>query len=145
MRLDHLLSKEEISRWMCFAVELSLEGGCCACTSGQSPSVAAEPLMNPIKKELRKASFPHSFPMRFALTTDNEDFRRRCAWGKHPYPSRTRRLRPRRPMVLHWRRCGRAGGCRNPKRRGCSSVGRAPALQAGGREFESLHLHWMGL
>ena len=24
---------------------------------------------------------------------------------------------------------------------GCSSVGRAPALQAGGREFESLHLH----
>ena len=26
-------------------------------------------------------------------------------------------------------------------RRGLSSVGRAPALQAGGREFESLHLH----
>ena len=26
--------------------------------------------------------------------------------------------------------------------RGCSSVGRAPALQAGGQEFESLHLHW---
>ena len=25
--------------------------------------------------------------------------------------------------------------------RGCSSVGRAPALQAGGQEFESLHLH----
>ena len=25
---------------------------------------------------------------------------------------------------------------------GCSSVGRAPALQAGGQEFESLHLHW---
>ena len=25
--------------------------------------------------------------------------------------------------------------------RGCSSVGRAPALQAGGRGFESLHLH----
>ena len=24
---------------------------------------------------------------------------------------------------------------------GCSSVGRAPALQAGGREFESLRLH----
>ena len=28
-----------------------------------------------------------------------------------------------------------------PDLRGCSSVGRAPALQAGGREFESLHLH----
>ena len=26
-------------------------------------------------------------------------------------------------------------------KRGCSSVGRAPALQAGGQEFESLHLH----
>ena len=24
---------------------------------------------------------------------------------------------------------------------GCSSVGRAPALHAGGQEFESLHLH----
>ena len=27
------------------------------------------------------------------------------------------------------------------KQRGRSSVGRAPALQAGGQEFESLHLH----
>ena len=27
---------------------------------------------------------------------------------------------------------------------GCSSVGRAPALQAGGQEFESLHLHTAG-
>ena len=26
---------------------------------------------------------------------------------------------------------------------GCSSVGRAPALQAGGQGFESLHLHWV--
>ena len=26
-------------------------------------------------------------------------------------------------------------------KRGCSSVGRAPALQAGGQGFESLHLH----
>ena len=44
-------------------------------------------------------------------------------------------------MVLHWRRCGRAGGCQI--KWGCSSVGRAPALQAGGREFESLCLHWI--
>ena len=28
-----------------------------------------------------------------------------------------------------------------PDLRGCSSVGRAPALQAGGREFESHQLH----
>ena len=26
---------------------------------------------------------------------------------------------------------------------GCSSAGRAPALQAGGQGFESLHLHWI--
>ena len=31
-----------------------------------------------------------------------------------------------------------------PESWGCSSVGRAPALQAGGREFESLHLHSEG-
>ena len=36
----------------------------------------------------------------------------RCAYGRHPYPSRTRRLRRKRPMVLHRGRCGRAGGCR---------------------------------
>ena len=28
-----------------------------------------------------------------------------------------------------------------PRIRGCSSVGRAPALQAGGRQFEPVHLH----
>ena len=39
----------------------------------------------------------------------------------------------------HWRRCGRAGGCQI--KWGCSSVGRAPALQAGGHEFESRYLH----
>ncbi len=37
----------------------------------------------------------------------------RCAEGKLPYPSRTRWLRPERPMVLHWRRCGRVGGRQN--------------------------------
>ena len=42
-------------------------------------------------------------------------------------------------MVLCWRRHGRAGGCQIEW--GCSSVGRAPALQAGGQGFESLHLH----
>ena len=30
---------------------------------------------------------------------------------KAPFPSRTRRLRLKRPMVLCWRRHGRAGGC----------------------------------
>ena len=68
-----------------------------------------------------------------------ETFRWRCAQGTHPYPSRTRWLRPGRPMVLCWRRHGRAGGCRRTW--GISSVGRAPALQAGGHEFESRILH----
>ena len=39
-------------------------------------------------------------------------FRCRCVWGKHPSTSRTRWLRPRRPMILCWRRHGKAGGCR---------------------------------
>ena len=36
----------------------------------------------------------------------------RCAG--HPFSSRTRWLRPKRPMVLYWRRYGRAGGCQIP-------------------------------
>ena len=35
----------------------------------------------------------------------------RCVRGTHPFPSRTRWLRPGRPMVLYWRRYGRVGGC----------------------------------
>jgi hypothetical protein len=31
------------------------------------------------------------------------------AAGKHPVPSRTRKLSPPAPMVLHWGRCGRVG------------------------------------
>ena len=50
------------------------------------------------------------------VTEGNWYFRRRCAWGTHPFPSRTRRLRPKRPMVLHWRRCGRVGGCQSLKK-----------------------------
>ena len=39
-------------------------------------------------------------------------------------------------------KAGIAGGeAGEPGRRGCSSDGRAPALQAGGRQFESVHLH----
>ena len=34
--------------------------------------------------------------------------------GPHPYPSRTRKLSPLEPMVLHGRLCGRVGSCRNP-------------------------------
>lgn len=86
-----------------------------------------------------EASFQQPFSQTCALTLVTRIFWWRCACGKHPFPSRTRRLRPKRPMVLHWRRCGRAGGCQI--KWGCSSVGRAPALQAGGQEFDSPHLH----
>ena len=34
--------------------------------------------------------------------------------GPHPFPSRTRKLSPLEPMVLHGRLCGRVGSCRNP-------------------------------
>ena len=39
------------------------------------------------------------------------------------------------------REAGKDPGTESTKVRGCSSVGRAPALQAGGQGFESLHLH----
>ena len=75
----------------------------------------------------------------FANGLNAKHFWWRCARGKHPFPSRTRWLRPGRPMVLCWRRHGRAGG--RQILRGYSSAGRAPALQAGGQGFESLYLH----
>ena len=73
----------------------------------------------------------------------NKDFWCRCAQGKHPYPSRTRWLSPGRPMILRWGRRGKAGGCQILW--GYSSAGRAPALQAGGHEFDPRYLHrmWM--
>ena len=52
-----------------------------------------------------------------------KNFRWRCVWGTHPFPSRTRWLRPRRPMVLYWRRYGRAGGCRIPQSGGVAQLG----------------------
>ena len=75
----------------------------------------------------------------------------------HPFPFRTRKLSCAVPKILGWRRPGKRGRCQHPARgsrerkeehirnllntRGCSSVGRAPALQAGGHGFESHHLH----
>ena len=51
-------------------------------------------------------------------------FRWRCAQGSHPFSSRTRWLRPKRPMVLYWRQYGRAGGCQIPLKTTLSSQGR---------------------
>ena len=143
MRLDHLLSKEEVGAVLLFRCE----GG----------KWRLRRLCIRHKSSPGKRAFLSSVYARCALTDTPRDFRRqirgsiaggrnltnlnfwrRYARGKHPYPSRTRWLSPGRPMVLYWRRYGRAGGCQD--QRGLSSAGRAPALQAGGREFESLSL-----
>ena len=121
MRLDHLLSREkEVGAWMLSIVGLS------SGEAGDGTKRGRVPLARLERTPPRTQAFWW-----------------RRAQGKHPYPSRTRRLRPGRPMILCWRRHGKAGGCRIFLR-GCSSVGRAPALQAGGQEFESLHLHLRG-
>src|SRR5260370_37321355 len=39
------------------------------------------------------------------------------AEGKHPVPSRTRKLSPPAPMVLHGRLCGRVGHRRTQRKR----------------------------
>ena len=66
----------------------------------------------------------------------------------HPLPFRTRKLSCVVPKILSRRRLGKIGRCQHPhfrgkkkKLRGCSSAGRASALQAEGQGFESLHLH----
>ena len=111
------------------------------CSSGkitksikQGSSIALNSLRhNWLAHEVAKNNFRTKLE-RTSLST--QCFRWRCVLGAHPYPSRTRWLRPKRPMILGWRRPGKAGGCRIFIW-GISSVGRAPALQAGGREFES--------
>ena len=50
----------------------------------------------------------------------------------------------REPLSAFLRNACRGGGCfaaPSGAHRGCSSAGRAPALQAGGRRFDSDHLH----
>src|SRR5258705_12088784 len=42
---------------------------------------------------------------------DSHDFWVIVAKGFHPFPSRTRKLSPTAPMVLHARVCGRVGSC----------------------------------
>src|SRR5258705_3446294 len=42
---------------------------------------------------------------------DSHDFWVIVAKGFHPFPSRTRKLSPSAPMVLHAQVCGRVGRC----------------------------------
>ena len=65
-------------------------------------------------------------------------FRWRCASGKHPYPSRTRWLRLKRPMILCWRRHGKAGGCREPLKK---SRGKGDEIE---RHLERCNPHQRG-
>ena len=159
MRLDHLLSKEEVGAVLLFRCEgvserymhlpSSLPWGASfppqpACQMRAYGHTAGFPAADTREYRQRKEPDKIKFLRRIrgsiasGRNLTNLNFWRRYARGKHPYPSRTRWLSPGRPMVLYWRRYGRAGGCQD--QRGLSSAGRAPALQAGGREFESLSL-----
>ena len=91
VRLDHLLSKEE-------EVGIALLFRCQGALGKRTSSK---------NEQIRKTN-------RFEKRIDSFEkrFRWRCVEGKHPYPYRTRWLRPLRPMVLCWKRHGRAGGCR---------------------------------
>ena len=51
----------------------------------------------------------------------------------------------RHPWGLLWLWINYSREKEGPAARGCSSAGRAPALQAGGHRFDSVHLHHMGL
>ena len=55
--------------------------------------------------------------------------------------SRTDRISPNAEMGVLWRISLVIPSIKKEESWGCSSVGRAPALQAGGREFDSPHLH----
>ena len=65
-----------------------------------------------------------------------ERFRWRCAWGRYPFPSRTRWSRPRRPMVLRRGRRGRAGGRRDNNKKRSRKGFKGPA---GGHSEQAGH------
>ena len=120
VRLDHLLSKETEEVRSCITVQLSrseCRRGCGRADSrvysdrceDTDDSIGRLDSMSKIRSicEQRKDCTN-------GLQGSTKIFRWRCAQGTHPFSSRTRWLRPKRPMVLCWRRYGRAGGCRNP-------------------------------
>ena len=94
----------------CLEVKASANLGTERCSS-----VAARPLIICTSVSDCQASLKSAATVQIALTKASRNFRWRCVLGKHPYPSRTRRLRPGRPKVLYWQRYGRIGGCRIKK------------------------------
>ena len=137
MRLDHLLSKEKeevrvalLSSCQGVHAMDSGEHRCCACT-GRCDSTGDIIWRTAERELMRSISESEKFDAWMTRPTNKFSggvyakriamqekkilhFRWRCAWGTHPFSSRTRWLRPKRPMVLCWRRHGRAGGCRIP-------------------------------
>ena len=125
MRLDHLLSMENVVKvkrhFTVFDERIPVEKNCCS-------------IFRDRKRTEKK----------LVLQTQRV----------HPYPFRTRKLSSAVLTILHRRRCGKIGQGQHrsrfaraerflqfPTLWGCSSAGRAPALQAGGHGFESHHLH----
>ena len=120
MRLDHLLSKEESKgfehcwifanhEWLREQNQIEAMRACSQELIDDSVSISDEVATEKKRSFLEVQS-------RMIPIERFQNFRCRCAYGKHPFPSRTRRLRRRRPMVLCWRRHGRAGGCRDYKK-----------------------------
>ena len=62
--------------------------------------------------ELPGFNLPSSYLILLLKEFSAAKFRWWCVCGKHPFPSRTRKWRHRRSMVLGWRRPGRVEGCR---------------------------------
>ena len=126
MRLDHLLSKEKVEK-MCFTVELSRDHTEMSLRRRGSELLNSMTLSCPLIKFLGTKFVLNSHYAYGLCSLSTLLFWCRCGWGTHPFPSRTRRLRPNRPMVLHWRRCGRAGGRQIKKRR----TGKPDEIDAG--------------
>ena len=108
MRLDHLLSKEEVRVGLlliCQGVNLLSK-----CERHDDSNIICS-----LQIELRSNSGTKRKPLSAELVLNEVKkvfFWWRCAYGTHPFSSRTRWLRPKRPMILYWRRYGKAGGCR---------------------------------
>ena len=124
MRLDHLLSKEKSRAEECVSL-FSYQGASARIPESSRPRNQRFQWTGRLRKTYMRAWLYRDEAKQnrgrdkavHERSWQLKDFRCRCVRGKHPFPSRTRRLRPGRPMVLRWRRRGRAGGRRNKKER----------------------------
>ena len=103
--MDYCLVVKESMRWI-LAGSMS-----CACTG--ECGVPEDSIWRVTEREVfrRNTESEGQSEHGRSKTTTQKHFWWRCAYGTHPFSSRTRWLRHKRPMVLYWRRYGRAGGC----------------------------------